>query len=79
MKEILLTFKRLKWFFKSNIKSYLLCSLALLFVSIMPVIPTKVLGIAIDDIVMGKGTGNSKKASEQEAAKDALSKQAKVE
>lgn len=56
MKEILLTFKRLKWFFKSNIKSYLLCSLALLFVSIMPVIPTKVLGIAIDDIVMGSVT-----------------------
>lgn len=34
--------------------------------------------VKIDDIIMGKGTGNSKKASEQEAAKDALSKQAKV-
>lgn len=34
--------------------------------------------VKIDDIVMGKGTGNSKKASEQEAARDALSKQAKV-
>ena len=34
--------------------------------------------VKIDDIVMGKGTGNSKKASEQEAAKDALSKQAKI-
>ena len=34
--------------------------------------------VKIDDIVMGKGTGSSKKASEQEAAKDALSKQAKV-
>ena len=28
---------------------------------------------------MGKGTAGSKKASEQEAAKDALSKEAKVE
>jgi len=34
--------------------------------------------VLIDGIVMGKGTGNSKKASEQEAAKDALSKQAKI-
>ena len=58
MKEILLTFKRLKWFFKANFKSYLLCSLALLFVSVMPVIPTKVLGIAIDDIVMGNVDSN---------------------
>ena len=32
----------------------------------------------IDGITMGKGTGNSKKASEQEAARDALSKQAKI-
>ena len=34
--------------------------------------------VKIDDIIMGKGIGNSKKASEQEAARDALSKQAKV-
>lgn len=34
--------------------------------------------VKIDDIIMGKGTGNSKKASEQEAAKDALSKRAKI-
>lgn len=34
--------------------------------------------VKVDNIVMGKGIGNSKKASEQEAAKDALSKQAKV-
>ena len=53
MKEILLTFKRLSWFFKANLKNYLFCALALLFVSVMPVVPTKVLGIAIDDIVMG--------------------------
>ena len=34
--------------------------------------------VKIDDITMGIGTGSSKKASEQEAAKDALSKQAKI-
>lgn len=34
--------------------------------------------VKVDNIIMGKGIGNSKKASEQEAAKDALSKQAKV-
>ena len=32
-------------------------------------------GVKVDDIILGKGTGNSKKASEQEAAKDALSKE----
>lgn len=34
--------------------------------------------VKVDGIIMGKGTGCSKKASEQEAAKDALSKQAKI-
>ena len=34
--------------------------------------------VKIDNIIMGTGTGSSKKASEQEAAKDALSKQAKI-
>lgn len=34
--------------------------------------------VKIDGITMGKGSAGSKKASEQEAAKDALSKQAKV-
>lgn len=31
--------------------------------------------VKVDDIILGKGTGNSKKSSEQEAAKDALSKE----
>lgn len=31
--------------------------------------------VKVDDIILGKGIGNSKKASEQEAAKDALSKE----
>ena len=34
--------------------------------------------VKIDGIVMGKGTAGSKKASEQEAASDALSKRAKI-
>lgn len=34
--------------------------------------------VKVDGIVMGKGVGGSKKESEQEAAKDALSKRAKV-
>lgn len=34
--------------------------------------------VLVDGIVMGKGVGNSKKASEQEAAKNALSKRAKI-
>lgn len=33
--------------------------------------------VKVDNIIMGRGTGNSKKASEQEAARDALSKMAK--
>ncbi len=56
MKEILLTFKRLKWFLKKHIFDYILCLLALIFVSVVPTIPVKVLGIAIDDIVMGNIT-----------------------
>lgn len=34
--------------------------------------------VKVDGITMGKGTGNSKKSSEQEAARDALSKRAKL-
>lgn len=34
--------------------------------------------VKVDGVVLGKGVGSSKKASEQEAAKDALSKQAKI-
>ena len=56
MKELIQTFKRIKWFFKDNWISYLLSALSLLFVSVLPVIPTKILGIAIDDIVMGNVT-----------------------
>lgn len=58
MKELMNSFKRLTWFFKQNILMYILCALALLFVSVMPVVPTKVLGIAIDDIVTGNVDNN---------------------
>jgi len=34
--------------------------------------------VKVDGIIMGKGVGNSKKEAEQEAAKNALSKQAKI-
>ena len=34
--------------------------------------------LKVDGIIMGKGVGNSKKSAEQEAAKNALSKQAKI-
>ncbi len=53
MKEIFRTLKKLSWFFKENILQYVLCGFCLLFVSIAPTIPAKLLGVAIDDIVMG--------------------------
>lgn len=48
MKE---AFKHISCFFKQNIKKYILCALLLLIVSIVPVFPTKFLGLAIDEIV----------------------------
>lgn len=46
-------FKHLEWFFKENWWRYLICGILLLIVSIFPVIPAKVLGLAIDEIAMG--------------------------
>lgn len=46
-------FIHLGWFFKENWAKYLLCGIALLIVSVFPVIPAKVLGLAIDEIAMG--------------------------
>ena len=34
--------------------------------------------VKVDDIIMGIGRGSSKKAAEQEAAKEALKKQIKI-
>lgn len=46
-------FKHLSWFFKENWIKYLLCGVSLLIVSVLPVVPAKLLGLAIDDIAMG--------------------------
>lgn len=46
-------FKHLGWFFKENLWKYFLCCLTLVFVSVMPVVPAKFLGLAIDEIAMG--------------------------
>lgn len=46
-------FKHLNWFFKENWYRYLFCIVLLLIVSIFPVFPAKLLGLAIDEIAMG--------------------------
>lgn len=51
-------FKHLGWFFKENWWRYLICGILLLIVSIFPVMPAKVLGLAIDEIAMGTLTSN---------------------
>lgn len=48
MKE---AFSHLRWFFKAEWKRYLLCAISLLIVTILPLFPTKFLGMAIDEIV----------------------------
>ena len=52
-------FKHIAWFFKQEYKSYLLCLILLIFVSIVPLIPAKVLGIAIDAFSTGTLTKTS--------------------
>ena len=52
-------FKHISWFFKQEWKSYLLCLILLIFVSIVPLIPAKVLGIAIDAFSTGTLTKTS--------------------
>lgn len=51
-------FKHIGWFFKREWKTYLFCTLLLLIVSVLPLIPAKVLGDAIDDFSMGTMTLN---------------------
>lgn len=46
-------FKHIAWFFKQEWKSYLLSLILLIFVSVVPLIPAKVLGIAIDAFSTG--------------------------
>jgi ATP-binding cassette subfamily B multidrug efflux pump len=50
MKE---AFRHLGWFFKQQWKKYVLCAITLLFVSILPIVPARVLGLAIDSIALG--------------------------
>lgn len=52
-------FKHISWFFKQEWKSYLLCLILLIFVSVVPLIPAKVLGIAIDSFSTGTLTKTS--------------------
>ena len=46
-------YRHLKWFFKIEYKKYLLLAILLLALSITPALPSKVLGMAIDDIASG--------------------------
>lgn len=43
--------KHLNWFFKAEWKRYVLLCILLLTVSVLPIFPAKILGVAIDDIV----------------------------
>jgi len=55
MKE---AFLHLGWFFKKTYKRYILVAFFLLLLSITPVLPAKLLGIAIDEISTGVLTSN---------------------
>lgn len=46
-------FKHIAWFFKQEWKSYAICLILLIIVSVVPLIPAKVLGIAIDSFSTG--------------------------
>ena len=52
-------FKHIAWFFKQEWKSYVLCLILLAFVAVVPLIPAKVLGIAIDAFSTGTLTVKS--------------------
>ena len=56
MKE---AFKHIGWFFKEQWKEYVFCGILLVLVSIIPLIPAKVLGSAIDSFSMGTLTTKS--------------------
>jgi len=50
-------FKKISWFFKQYWKRYTVAISLLIIVSILDVIPPKIIGIAIDDIQFGQMTG----------------------
>ena len=52
-------FKHISWFFKQEWKTYVLCFILLIFASVVPLIPAKVLGIAIDAFSTGTLTKTS--------------------
>ena len=52
-------FKHIAWFFKQEWKAYILCLILLFFVSVVPLIPAKVLGLAIDAFSTGTLTVKS--------------------
>ena len=56
MKE---AFKHIGWFFKEQWKKYIFCGILLILVSVIPLIPAKVLGSAIDSFSMGTLTTKS--------------------
>lgn len=51
-------FKKLGWFFKQYKKRYIIAISLLIFVSILDVIPPKLIGLAIDDIQFGRMTSD---------------------
>lgn len=46
-------FRNMSWFFKERARDYVLCAIELIIVSAVPVFPTKLLGLFIDDISTG--------------------------
>lgn len=52
-------FKHISWFFKQEWKSYVLCLIFLIIVSVVPLIPAKILGMAIDEFSTGTLTKTS--------------------
>lgn len=46
-------FKNISWFFKQEKKAYLICLILLIIISVVPLIPAKILGMAIDSFSTG--------------------------
>ena len=46
-------FKHISWFFKQEKRAYLICLILLIIISVVPLIPAKILGMAIDSFSTG--------------------------
>lgn len=46
-------FKNISWFFKQEKRAYLICLILLIIISVVPLIPAKILGMAIDSFSTG--------------------------